>query len=117
VLHLVTLEILVNSFTTLPIGGSFSLLNSYWHVANLGTWMFSSAVKIALPAIMALYVVNLTFGIMSKSAPQLQIFSIGFPFTMIYGLVILWVVLGGVLPQYELLFEQLMDWMVLLIEP
>lgn len=115
--HLVTLEILVNSFTTLPIGGSLNLLNSYWHVANLGTWMFLSAVKIALPAVMALYVVNLTFGIMSKSAPQLQIFSIGFPFTMIYGLVILWVVLGGVLPQYEILFEQMMDWMALFIEP
>ncbi|PCJ21939.1 MAG: flagellar biosynthetic protein FliR [Gammaproteobacteria bacterium] len=115
--HLITLEILVDSFRTLPIGAEFSLLNSYWHVANLGSWMFFSAVQIALPAIMALYVVNLTFGIMSKSSPQLQIFSIGFPFTMIYGLVILWVVIGGVLPRYELLFDELLAWMVLINEP
>ena len=107
--HLLTLEVLINSFHTLPIGGEASLLNSHWRIANLGSWLFASALRIALPAIFALYVVNLTFGIMSRAATQLQIFSIGFPFTMVYGLVIVWVVIGGVLPQYELFYQQLFE--------
>lgn len=58
---------------------------------------------------MALYIVNFTFGVMSRAAQQLQVFSIGFPFTLIYGLVIIWIVIGILLPQFESIFESLLQ--------
>ena len=62
--------------------------------------MFSAAFVMSLPAVTALLVVNLSFGIMSRAAPQLNILAIGFPFTMVMGLFINWVNLGVFLDQY-----------------
>lgn len=51
-----------------------------------------------LPAIAALLVVNIAFGVMTRAAPQLNIFSIGFPLTLVLGLGIFWVGLADILP-------------------
>jgi flagellar biosynthetic protein FliR len=46
-------------------------------------------------------VVNIAFGVMTRAAPQLNIFSIGFPLTLVLGMFILWVSLGDILNQYQ----------------
>ena len=61
----------------------------------------AAAILIGLPAITALLIVNISFGVMMRAAPQLNIFSIGFPLTLVFGLFILWVLLGNVLAQYQ----------------
>jgi flagellar biosynthetic protein FliR len=71
--------------------------------------MFAGGVLVALPAVMALLVVNLTFGVMSRSAPQLNVFSLGFPFTMMFGLVIIWLSLNGWLPQFDSLSREFFE--------
>ncbi|WP_315981250.1 flagellar biosynthetic protein FliR [Aliamphritea spongicola] len=48
-------------------------------IATSGTWLFSSALLMSLPAVTALLVINFAFGIMTKAAPQLNIFAVGFP--------------------------------------
>jgi flagellar biosynthetic protein FliR len=40
-------------------------------------------------------------GVMTRAAPQLIIFSIGFPLTLVLGMVILWITLGDILNQYQ----------------
>ena len=60
-----------------------------------GRWMFAGAVLMALSAALALLIVNLTFGVMTRAAPQLNIFSIGFPTAMVAGLLIVWLTIGG----------------------
>ena len=72
-----------------------------WQIASLGSWMFGGAVLIALPAVTSLLVVNLAFGVMTRAAPQLNIFSLGFPLSLLFGLVIMWVALYGFTPQFE----------------
>ena len=67
--------------------------------------MMASALLLALPAVTALLIVNFAFGVMTRSAPQLNIFSLGFPFTLVFGVFILWVALSGFLPQYQNLSE------------
>ena len=64
-----------------------------------GGQVFSGAVLISLPAMTALLVVNVAFGVMTRAAPQLNIFSIGFPVMIFLGLVIMLMTLPVLLPQ------------------
>lgn len=89
--HLVMLEVLAKSFHALPIGMNIFGPDVFMRVVLLITWLFSAALLMALPAITALLIVNLAFGIMTKAAPQLNIFAIGFPFTMLMGLIMNWI--------------------------
>jgi flagellar biosynthetic protein FliR len=73
--------------------------------------MFAGALSIALPAMTALLIVNLAFGVMSRAAPQLNIFSIGFPLSLILGFVALWMTISGLAPQAEGLIQQGLDLM------
>ena len=91
--HLVVLEVLVESFTTLPIGESLGRLDFQALVLRF-SWVMAAAILIGLPAITALLIVNISFGVMMRAAPQLNIFSIGFPLTLAMGLVIFWVSLS-----------------------
>jgi flagellar biosynthetic protein FliR len=105
--HVVILQVLAASFETLPIGHAGGLsLHDIYQLIGQGSWLFSSALLIALPAITALLLVNLAFGLMARLAPQLNIFAIGFPFSMVFGLLVLWVTLSGFLPQFSQLTEQ-----------
>lgn len=84
--HLLVIQFIVDSFKTLPIGSFFFTHMQIKDLFNFSAIMFSGAITIALPAIISLLIVNLTFGVMTKAAPQLNIFSIGFPLTLVFGL-------------------------------
>lgn len=103
--HLVAIEVLVESFTVVPVSREWQL-GVFFDVVRAGTWMFSSGLFVALPAVTAILIVNFAFGIMTRAAPQLNIFSLGFPFTMLVGLTIMWISLSGFLPQYQRLVSE-----------
>lgn len=103
--HLVVFEVLTESFTTLPVGSAL-LVNHFWEIAGKLGWVLGAAMVLVLPAITALLVVNIAFGVMTRAAPQLNIFSIGFPLTLVLGMVIFWVSLGDILNQYQPLATQ-----------
>ncbi|MCL6414473.1 flagellar type III secretion system protein FliR [Aestuariirhabdus sp. Z084] len=102
--HLVVIQVVVDSFLTLPVGQFLSFQSLYEIVVWFG-WIFGSALLIAIPAMSALLIVNLTFGVMTKSAPQLNVFALGFPMTLIFGLFIIWVAVSGFLSQYSQMAE------------
>src|SRR5690554_6765844 len=108
--HLVVIEVLVESFTTLPIGQTLQAVDFHTLVLRF-SWVMASALLIGLPAITALLIVNLSFGVMMRAAPQLNIFSIGFPLTLVFGLFILWVLLGNAAGQYHLLASEALIWL------
>ncbi|WP_028239474.1 flagellar biosynthetic protein FliR [Stutzerimonas azotifigens] len=99
--HLVTLEILAESFVTLPVGEGLGT-NHYWAVAGKLGWVLGAGLLLVLPAITALLVINLAFGLMTRAAPQLNIFSIGFPLTLVLGLIIVWIGIADLLSQYQI---------------
>ncbi|MFT7687768.1 MAG: flagellar biosynthetic protein FliR [Candidatus Azotimanducaceae bacterium] len=103
--HLVAIELLIESFSMLPVSTEWQF-NGTYQIASIGSWLFASAVFVALPAVTAILVINFAFGIMTRAAPQLNVFSLGFPFTMLMGLIILWIGLSGFLPQYEILVSE-----------
>lgn len=104
--HLVLIEVLVDSFRTLPIGGAGLAASSFHDVVRWGSNIFAGGLAMALPAIASLLVVNLAFGIMTRAAPQLNLFAIGFPVTMTLGFVVIWVAMGSVIPQGNNLFGE-----------
>jgi len=98
--HLVVLEVVVESFTTMPVGSGL-LVNNFWELATGLGWVMSSGLRLVLPAITALLIINIAFGVMTRAAPQLNIFSIGFPLTLVLGMVILWMTMADILNQYQ----------------
>lgn len=86
--HLALLETLVEGFRTLPIGAEGLGSAGLWQVALWGGELFRGALAVSLPGITALLIVNLAFGVVSRAAPSLNLFAIGFPVTLVCGLVI-----------------------------
>ncbi len=97
--HLVLLEVLADSFRTLPVGPNGLAMSGVWDLVIWGGQMFSGAVLISLPAVTALLVANIAFGVMTRASPQLNIFAIGFPITLLLGVVVMLVTLPVISPQ------------------
>ena len=77
------------SFRTLPIGGVAGAFDDWKMLVLQGGIIFGLALHLALPVIAALLVTNIALGVMTRAAPQLNVFSIGFPLTITVGLVVL----------------------------
>ena len=75
----------------------------------------AAARKAPLPVVAALLIVNLAFGVMTRAAPQLNIFAVGFPITLILGFALMLVTLPGVSAQFELLFSDAIAFLRLLL--
>ena len=84
--HLIIVATLANSFETMPIAMSHWQLNAQ-AVALLGSHIFAQGLLLALPVVASLLLTNMALGILTKAAPQLNIFGIGFPITISVGLV------------------------------
>lgn len=104
--HLLVLGALVRSFDTLPVAVGVLDRNGWGILAEWGTTIFVSGLLLALPLICALLTINLAMGILNRAAPQLSVFAIGFPVSLIVGLVLLAIVLPHSGPFLERLFEQ-----------
>lgn len=108
--HLIVLDILGESFFTLPVGETLST-NHYWVVAGRLGWVMGAGLLLVLPAIAALLVINVAFGLMTRAAPQLNIFSIGFPMTLVLGLAIVWIGLADFLAEYQVFVTESLQWL------
>jgi flagellar biosynthetic protein FliR len=104
--HLVMIHLLAESFTVLPIGLTGIGRDGFWHLASQMGWVFTAAMVFSLPAVASLLVVNLSFGVMTRAAPQLNIFAIGFPVTLILGFVIIFLSLPNAIEQLEPMFDE-----------
>lgn len=85
--HLIMINVLVESFTVIPITDYSNITSGIWKLILWSGWIFTGAVLIALPAVGALLLVNIAFGVMMRAAPQLNIFTIGFPISLMLGLI------------------------------
>lgn len=104
--HLALVEMLVRGFTTLPIGTTGLSNEALWMLVTWGTQIFAGALAVALPGITALLIVNLAFGVVSRAAPTLNLFAVGFPISLVFGLVIVLVGLPGLQSSFVSLMQQ-----------
>lgn len=99
--HLMIIQLVLSSFNSLPIAGTGIERESFWIIISFASQMFIGAVWVAIPALVSILVITLAMGIMTRAAPQLNIFSVGFPVTMLMGFVILMLAMPGMLPRFN----------------
>lgn len=98
--HLTMIKMVFHSFETLPVGMSGLMPSDYKALVDWSSFIFSSGLSMALSGLVALLLINFSFGVMTRAAPQLNLFTIGFPITMLSGIFILWTVIANILDHY-----------------
>lgn len=107
--HLVLIQVLADSFTSLPIGPIGLSTETLMRIVLWGARVFVGGLLIALPAIMIITLINMSFGVMTRAAPQLNIFAVGFPTTMAAGFLVIFLTLPNLLPQFTSLLHDVFD--------
>ena len=80
--HLVLIEVLAESFISLPISATPMSSGMALEVAKWGSIIFSTGLQLSLPIVAALLITTVALGILTRAAPQLNIFGIGFPISL-----------------------------------
>jgi flagellar biosynthetic protein FliR len=99
--HLVAIETVVRSFDTLPVALDSIGKIDFLRMANWGQWLFASALMVAIASVLALLMLNVAFGVLTRAAPQMNLFTIGFPATMLIGLLLMWLLLADLPLHFE----------------
>jgi len=68
--------------------------------------VFVGAVLVSLPVMITLLFVNIGLGFLTRAAPSLNIFSVGFPAMMFTGFIILWLAIPSMLSRVDWLWVQ-----------
>lgn len=103
--HLMVLMAVTRSFEAFPVAPDFLGAVRQMQLHTLGAELFASALWIALPMLALLLFTNLALGIISRVAPQMNVYAVGFPITLAVGLV----GLMATLPMLEQPFQALLE--------
>jgi flagellar biosynthesis protein FliR len=104
--HVLVISALARSFATVPISTEPVNPVGWRLLAGWGGEIFRSGLLISLPVIAALLIANIAIGILTRAAPQLNTFAVGFPLTLAVGLFALWLAVPFMGPEIARLFEQ-----------
>lgn len=104
--HLHMFYLLAQSFSTLPVSAAALDGSIFVTLANQGGEIFRAGVLLALPLLASLLIANLALGVLTRAAPQLNLFAVGFPLTLSLGLVMLGLALPFFAPILERLFVE-----------
>lgn len=107
--HLMVLSALAESFRVLPIAAG-PLSEMGWRaLAGWGGQIFLVGVLLAFPVVAALLITNLAIGVMTRAAPQLNIFAVGFPLTLGAGFLVLYLSLPYLTPLLTRAWQNSLD--------
>jgi flagellar biosynthesis protein FliR len=107
--HLLVLMVVIRSFEVFPVNQNFLEALSLMKLYSLGGELFASGFWIALPIVGMLMFANLALGIVSRVAPQMNIYSVGFPITLAVGLIGMTVTLPMLDRPFLALMERVVD--------
>ena len=110
--HLLYFATLAQSFSAMPVDttplGSASWLN----LAELGAKIFSAGLLLALPVVVALMITNVALAVLTRAAPQLNIFALGFPLTLLGGFIGIAISMNYLATPLQAIFEFAMSAML-----
>jgi len=113
---LIVFGILLDSFHHFPIGENLMSQAMYGKMITWSSVIFFGAMLISLPVMVTLLFVNIGLGFVTRAAPSLNIFSVGFPAMLFSGFVILWLAIPNILDRINWVwiqaFNQLRDMML-----
>lgn len=103
--HLLYLATLAQSFSAIPISNVPVGAGSWLNIAELGSKIFSAGLLLSLPIMAALMITNVALAVLTRAAPQLNLFALGFPLTLIGGFLILAISLNYLAPPFQGIFQ------------
>lgn len=104
--HLIVFGILLESFQQFPIGQSLMTQDFMGKMISWSAMMFVASLLISLPVLITLLFVNIGLGFVTRAAPSLNIFSVGFPAMVLSGFLVLWLALPNVIGRINWLWVQ-----------
>lgn len=109
--HLLVIQVLLSSFDSLPVTTYGIQPDKFMSIVLWGARMYVGALLIALPCMVIITLINVGFGVMTRAAPQMNIFAVGFPTTLAAGTIVIMMTLPNVLPRFHGLLMESFDLM------
>ena len=110
--HLLMISVLAESFRAMPISATAVDPQAWRAVAGWGSHILYAALLLSLPVMAALLTTNLALGVLTRAAPQLNVFAVGFPITLAVGFGALLLSLPFFTPVFQRLLQDSMQWML-----
>ncbi len=104
--HAMLLAMVLESFSTLPVGRSLIDQVAYGQLVSWSSMIFLGAVLTALPVMATLLFISIGLGVVTRAAPSLNIFSVGLPATIVAGFFVLMVSLSSIAGRIQWLWLQ-----------
>jgi len=105
--HLIVLQALVRSYSVLPPGGASISRPLVENLTELSASVFVIGLQIGAPLIVALFLANAVVGLLARSVPQIQVFVVGFPLTLMLGFLFLFFGMPFFAQAVHQMFEKL----------
>ncbi|CAB3760954.1 flagellar biosynthetic protein FliR [Paraburkholderia humisilvae] len=103
--HLQVISALVMTFQAVPVDANLLSAPGWRTLADWGATLFAGGLLLALPVVAALLIANLCLGILNRAAPQIGIFQVGFPLTMLVGLLLIQLMLPNMIPFFARMID------------
>jgi flagellar biosynthetic protein FliR len=107
--HLIMIKLILQSFEVLPIGGAIMVKETVANVIEWTAMAFLGAVLVALPIMLTMMLINLCIGIVTRAAPALNIFAVGFPAMVLAGMVLVVVYMVNIGHRIEWIWLEAFD--------
>lgn len=114
--HLMLIEVLVRSFEWLPVSAASVRVDGWSFIVHAGAGIFSTGLLISLPVIGVLLVANISLGVLTRAAPQLNLFAVGFPVTLSAGLFSLLLIMSNFGALLQSIFSRAIEATGLMLE-
>lgn len=109
--HLMVLSMLADSFRVMPIDTQMVDPGLWKTIAGWGSRILYSALLLALPVVAALLMTSLALAVLTRAAPQLNVFAVGFPITLLIGFIALLLSLPFFNPVFDRLLQDSLELM------
>jgi flagellar biosynthesis protein FliR len=107
--HLILIAVMADSFNTLPITAAPITAEGFHYLALTSARIFSMGLQLSLPIVVALLMTNMALGVLTRSAPQLNLFGIGFPITMVVGFLLIGICMPYMLTPLQHFLAETID--------
>jgi flagellar biosynthetic protein FliR len=108
--HLLITAAVVQSFTTFPVGPDPMTVIKTLQPQVWGAEVFKLGLWISLPVVAMLTLVNMVMGLIARVAPQMNVFSVGFPISIGVGLTGLWLTLPLMQGPFTMALERMLGY-------
>ena len=116
-MHYYFLRAIVETFTLIPIGGAkFSSDKIMTTMVRFMTDYITISFRLCLPVVAAMLILNAVLGVLAKTAPQVNMFSVGIQIKLLVGLSILFLTIGTLPSASEFIFKEMRIMMTAMVE-